>query len=105
MGRRSWKLHPPDQLRTRIMRSNKSRGNTTTELRLMKLMRMFGIHGWRRGILLPGHPDFAFRDLRVVVFVDGCFWHGCTCKKTPKLNRDFWEGKFEANRLRDRQTT
>jgi len=26
---------------------------------------------------LPGKPDFVFRAEKVVVFVDGCFWHGC----------------------------
>jgi DNA mismatch endonuclease (patch repair protein) len=41
----------------------------------------------------------------VVVFVDGCFWHGCPEHATwPKHNSEFWRAKIEANRLRDRDT-
>src|SRR5262249_47704798 len=25
---------------------------------------------------LPGRPDFVLRDIKVVIFVDGDFWHG-----------------------------
>jgi DNA mismatch endonuclease (patch repair protein) len=50
---------------------------------------------------LPGCPDFVFRAARVVVFVDGDFWHGWRFaawrdKLSPK-----WEAKIEANRHRD----
>ncbi|PKO19412.1 DNA mismatch repair protein Vsr [candidate division BRC1 bacterium HGW-BRC1-1] len=44
-----------------------------------------------------------FPRLRLAVFVDGCFWHGCPKHfKLPASNHDFWQKKFEANRLRDR---
>ncbi len=47
-------------------------------------------------------PDFVFRRERVVVFVDGCFWHGCPQHATwPKQNGEFWRKKFEANKTRD----
>jgi DNA mismatch endonuclease (patch repair protein) len=40
-----------------------------------------------------------------VVFVDGCFWHGCPEHATwPKTNEEFWRQKIETNRLRDRDT-
>ncbi len=33
-------------------------------------------------------PDFVFRKERLVVFVDGCFWHGCPAHYTrPKARR------------------
>lgn len=42
---------------------------------------------------------------RVVVLVDGCFWHACPRHGTmPKANRTFWAAKFAANRTRDRDT-
>ena len=42
--------------------------------------------------------DVAFSGLRVAVFVDGCFWHGCPEHATwPKQNADFWRAKIEAN--------
>ena len=49
--------------------------------------------------------DFAFIGLRVAVFVDGCFWHGCPAHGTwPKQNAEFWRAKIEANRARDNDT-
>jgi DNA mismatch endonuclease (patch repair protein) len=49
--------------------------------------------------------DFAFIGLRVAVFVDGCFWHGCPDHATwPKRNAEFWRAKIEANRARDNDT-
>ena len=53
---------------------------------------------------LPGIPDFVFDEARLVVFVDGCFWHGCPhCGRgTPKTNRDYWTEKIASNMRRDR---
>jgi DNA mismatch endonuclease, patch repair protein len=49
--------------------------------------------------------DVAFPKGRVVVFVDGCFWHGCPDHGTwPKRNAEWWRAKIEANRRRDRDT-
>lgn len=43
--------------------------------------------------------------LRLAVFVDGCFWHGCPVHATwPKTNAEFWRAKIEKNRVRDRDT-
>ena len=48
-------------------------------------------------------PDFVFPKLRLAVFVDGCFWHGCPLHETkPKNNAAFWRRKFAANKARDR---
>ena len=60
--------------------------------------------GYRRlaGNPLPGHPDLIFSGQRIVVFVDGCFWHGCPeCGKVPDDIGDFWMQKIRANRERD----
>jgi DNA mismatch endonuclease (patch repair protein) len=47
-------------------------------------------------------PDFVFPKLRLAVFVDGCFWHGCPRHATqPKSNRAFWNKKLSANKKRD----
>ena len=48
--------------------------------------------------------DIVFTRRRVVVFVDGCFWHGCPDHATaPKNNVEWWAEKFEANVARDRR--
>jgi DNA mismatch endonuclease, patch repair protein len=40
---------------------------------------------------------------RTVIFVNGCFWHGHSCRrgKLPLTNREFWKGKIEKNVSRD----
>ncbi|WP_374072538.1 very short patch repair endonuclease [Alloalcanivorax xenomutans] len=49
--------------------------------------------------------DIAFPGIRLAVFVDGCFWHGCPEHATwPKRNADFWRDKIETNRSRDADT-
>lgn len=49
--------------------------------------------------------DVAFPGLRIAVFVDGCFWHGCPEHATwPKQNAELWRQKIEANRARDTDT-
>ena len=49
--------------------------------------------------------DVAFPGLKIAVFVDGCFWHGCPEHATwPKQNAEFWRQKIKANRLRDADT-
>lgn len=49
-------------------------------------------------------PDFVFHRLRVAVFVDGCFWHGCPKHSTrPKTNTAFWRKKILTNKARDRR--
>ena len=88
-----------------IMRSVRPRGNRA-ELLLRKEL-------WRRGLRyqlypndLPGRPDLVFRSARVVVFVDGDFWHGNNWgARKEKLGRghnsQYWIAKIEANMTRD----
>jgi DNA mismatch endonuclease (patch repair protein) len=50
--------------------------------------------------------DVAFPGLKIAIFVDGCFWHGCPEHATwPKKNAEFWRQKIETNRLRDADTS
>jgi DNA mismatch endonuclease (patch repair protein) len=85
------------------MAAVRSRGNTTTELPLAKLLWAAGIRGYRKHWPVAGKPDFAWPGRKVAVFVDGCFWHGCTCKYLPRTNTEFWRNKIEANKRRDRR--
>jgi DNA mismatch endonuclease (patch repair protein) len=90
--------------RSRIMSRIRSRGNRTTELRFIRILRTQKIRGWRRGSKLPGQPDFVFRRERVAVFIDGDFWHGNPKKyRCPKSNRAYWRAKIRRNRKRDRE--
>lgn len=92
--------------RSAIMRNIKSKGNKSTELRLIQVFREQGINGWRRGYPVKGHPDFVFLKKRIAVFVDGCFWHGHNCRNThPKENEEFWSKKIGANIEHDKTIT
>jgi DNA mismatch endonuclease (patch repair protein) len=52
---------------------------------------------------LPGRPDFYLPGLRLALFADGCFWHGCpTHGRTPDCNLAYWRPKLERNAARDR---
>ncbi|MDO9053432.1 MAG: very short patch repair endonuclease [Gallionella sp.] len=49
--------------------------------------------------------DIAFPRLKIAIFIDGCFWHGCPEHATwPKQNAEFWRNKIETNRARDIDT-
>ena len=81
-------------------------GNRSTEIRLIRLFKEASITGWRRNQRLTGRPDFVFAKHRVALFVDGCFWHGCSYHGTqPATNRLFWENKLKQNKERDRFVT
>jgi DNA mismatch endonuclease (patch repair protein) len=59
---------------------------------------------------LPGSPDIVFPSARVIVFVDGDFWHGKNWKaRQAKLKRghnaEYWIRKIEANIARDLERT
>lgn len=81
----------------------RSKGNRSTELRVMCRLQQCGIAGWTSHPAdIAGHPDFYFPDSRLVVFVDGCFWHACPkCGRIPKTRVEFWRAKIEGNRRRD----
>jgi len=68
---------------------------------------------WHRGVRyrlhakeLPGKPDLVFRGAKVVVFVDGDFWHGRDWPNLRQImakrrNADYWIAKIEYNQERD----
>ncbi len=50
--------------------------------------------------------DVAFGKLRIAVFLDGCFWHGCPEHATsPRANAQWWRSKLDRNMARDLETT
>lgn len=86
------------------MSAVRSRGNRTTEVALGRMLCSAGLRGYRKHWKAEGHPDFAWPGLKVAVFVDGCFWHGCPrCNESPKTNAAFWATKIDTNRRRDRR--
>jgi len=92
--------------RSAVMSKVRSKGNKSTEIRLIEIFRSQGIIGWRRNYPVKGHPDFVFSKQKIAVFVDGCFWHGHDCRNTrPKNNKAFWLAKRQRNINNDRSVT
>lgn len=92
--------------RSEIMKRVRSKGNKSTELRLIEIFHKSKIVGWRRGYPVKGHPDFVFIDKRIAIFVDGCFWHGHDCRNTqPSEHKEYWEKKQEHNKMHDKEVT
>ena len=114
--------------RSEVMSRIRGRGNRETELALARVLRKSGITGWRRQRVIRVNaqratfnvqrsrlsvgrstffrvrPDFLFPKLRVAVFVDGCFWHGCPRHATwPAHRAAWWRRKLEGNQARDRK--
>lgn len=80
--------------------------NTSPELKLRKMLWESGIRGYRVHYKLPGKPDIVFTRKKVVVFVDGCFWHKCpVCFRPPETNAEFWNEKLQKNVERDLKVT
>lgn len=54
---------------------------------------------------LRTRADLAWRRVKLAVFLDGCFWHGCPEHGTrPVANSDWWATKLDKNAERDRRT-
>ena len=78
--------------------------NTTPELIVRRWLHG---HGYRYHLHvsdLPGKPDIVFRSRRLVIFVNGCFWHSHSCRYgsvVPATNAEFWSKKRNATKYRD----
>jgi DNA mismatch endonuclease (patch repair protein) len=95
------------EVRSWTMAQVRSQRNRSTEWRLRAGLVRAGIRGWGLNPPdLPGRPDFVFRKEWMLVFVDGCYWHGCPkCYRRPSSNTDYWDAKVARNQSRDRKTT
>lgn len=82
--------------------------DTKPELQLRSLLHRRGLRYRVDKSVLKGvrrRADIVFGPAKVVVFVDGCFWHGCPDHGTwPKANARFWREKIETNQQRDADT-
>jgi DNA mismatch endonuclease Vsr len=96
--------HVDATTRSAIMRAVKNRHVRSTELALRARLVAARVRGWRMyADALPGTPDFVFDNASLVVFVHGCFWHGCVrCYRRPKSSQTYWDHKVTRNRVRDR---
>lgn len=93
--------------RSKVMARVKSKA-TKPELVVRKFLFKNGLRYRLNDSRLPGKPDIVLPKYKIVIFVNGCFWHGHSAKKCklarmPKSNIEFWKSKIERNRQRDKR--
>ena len=77
--------------------------NTSPEMTVRKSLHRLGLRFRIHDSSLPGCPDLVFRKARIVVFVDGDFWHGWRFPAWCHKLAPYWHRKIEGNRRRDIQ--
>lgn len=80
--------------------------NTGPEIKLRRKLWGGGIRFCRKKTDLPGNPDVVIKKYKVILFIDGEFWHGYNWnekKKKIKSNREYWIPKIERNIARDKK--
>lgn len=89
------------------MRANKGR-DTGPELALRRRVHRLGLRYRVHERPIPSlrrTGDLVFRRLKLVVFVDGCFWHSCPDHGSmPTTRGDWWAAKLARTVERDRET-
>lgn len=93
--------------RRKAMQAN--RGRTRPERRVASCLWRAGLRylttdGYRAraGRRFLGSPDLIFIARRCVIFVDGCFWHGCSrCHDFEHDLNHWWRTKIVRNIARD----
>ncbi|HEY8783953.1 MAG TPA: very short patch repair endonuclease [Mucilaginibacter sp.] len=89
--------------RSKLMKKIRS-NDTKTEVLLRKSLWATGIRYRKNYKKLPGSPDIVITKVKVVVFIDGAFWHGHNwgiARDKIKNNQDYWIPKIERNMQRD----
>jgi DNA mismatch endonuclease (patch repair protein) len=78
---------------------------TSPELSIRHLLDAMHVNYAEHEKDLPGRPDFVLKSHNLVIFVNGCFWHGHSCRKgrRPTSNESFWDEKIDGNIRRDRK--
>lgn len=91
------------ETRSRTMRAIRS-SKTSLEQKFSRALWNKGARFRRNVSSLKGKPDIAIRSLKVVIFLDSCFWHGCRYHcRMPSSRRGYWVKKIENNKNRDKQ--
>ncbi|MCU1221950.1 MAG: mismatch endonuclease Vsr [Edaphobacter sp.] len=101
----SWATSPAVR---RVMQGNRSR-DTGPEIAVRCAVHALGMRyrvAERPVTTLRRTADMVFSRVRVAIFVDGCFWHGCPAHHLPpKSNAEYWAVKIATNKARDAHTT
>lgn len=90
--------------RSEIMRNIPNK-NTKPELLMRKTLFALGLRYRLHDKKIMGRPDIVFRKCRVVVFVDGDWWHGRHYSEHYLKYTPYWQEKIKNNMERDVKVT
>ncbi|MEI6143818.1 MAG: DNA mismatch endonuclease Vsr [Mariniphaga sp.] len=79
--------------------------NTKPEILVRKLLFANGFRFRLHDKKLPGNPDIVLPKYKIVIFVNGCFWHGhkgCPFFLLPKTRTEWWFDKIKGTMVRDK---
>ena len=74
--------------------------DTSIELKVRKYLYHHGFRYKKNDKTLPGTPDIVISKYRVVIFINGCFWHhhyNCKYATLPKTRQDYWLKNIDRN--------
>lgn len=99
-------LAPSSAKASAAARGSSRKADTKPEMLLRRALWKKGFRYRKNRVDLRGAPDVVFPGARVIVFVDGDFWHGKNIRMLKtKLrqghNADYWMRKIENNAARD----
>jgi DNA mismatch endonuclease, patch repair protein len=101
-------LKPSSARASAAARGSSRKAGSKPEILLRRALWREGFRYRKNRTDLPGAPDIVFPGARVIVFVDGDFWHGKNWEtRKAKLaqghNANYWIRKIERNAARDRE--
>jgi DNA mismatch endonuclease, patch repair protein len=101
----SWASSPASRA---VMRANRGR-DTRPEKALRSAVHALGMRyrvNVRPITAVRRTADLVFPKLKIAVFLDGCFWHGCPEHYRPAKGStaSFWHDKINGNQRRDSDT-
>lgn len=77
--------------------------DTSIEVAIRSELKRSGLRFKKNVMSLPGRPDVVFPSEKLVVFINGDFWHGFRYPAWKRRLSPYWKKKIERNRARDRQ--
>jgi DNA mismatch endonuclease (patch repair protein) len=85
--------------------------DTKPEIFFRKALWKFGIRYRKNAKGLFGTPDISIKKYKIVIFIDGDFWHGNNWKKKHYTSQeelissysDYWQKKIRRNITRDKK--
>jgi len=78
--------------------------DTRPEIAVRKAIFAQGFRFRLHDIKLPGKPDIVLKKYNIVIFINGCFWHGhesCKYFVVPKTRPEWWIQKINRNKELD----